>query len=206
MLKILFFNIIVKPLLLIIMGLNVKNRDKLPVKGPAIIIANHNSHLDTLSIMSLFENNLLKQVRPIGAVDYFFGNKYTSWLSENLLGIIPLDRKVKGKDPLENICKSLSNNEIVIIFPEGTRGTPEEIKEFKSGIFHISKKNQNVPIIPMFMKGMGKSLPRNEALFVPFIGYINIGDEIYYKENESKSEYMENIKLVFNDLENEIEH
>jgi len=182
------------------MGMNIKNKEKLPTKGPAIIIANHNSHLDTLSIMSLFENKLLKKVRPVGAYDYFFANKYISWVSKNLLGVIPLDRKIKGKDPLGNIFKSLENEDIVIIFPEGTRGNPEEIKEFKTGIYHIAKKYPEVPVIPIYMKGMGKALPRNEALLVPFIVYVNIGDEIYFKENIQKKEYMENLKKIFKNL------
>ena len=50
----LFFALVVKPLVLIVLGINLKGREKLPLKGPAIIAANHNSHLDALVLMSLY--------------------------------------------------------------------------------------------------------------------------------------------------------
>ncbi|MES9854313.1 MAG: 1-acyl-sn-glycerol-3-phosphate acyltransferase [Candidatus Thiodiazotropha sp. L084R] len=48
LLQFLFFILIVKPLVLIVLGLNVRRKTHLPAEGPAIIIANHNSHLDTI--------------------------------------------------------------------------------------------------------------------------------------------------------------
>ena len=90
--KVLFFALLVRPLVLVGLGLNIINRKYLPTRGPAVIAANHNSHLDTLVLMSLFPLAKVHRVRPVAAADYFLANRFLAWFSQNVIGIIPLDR------------------------------------------------------------------------------------------------------------------
>jgi 1-acyl-sn-glycerol-3-phosphate acyltransferase len=68
--QIIVFMLPVRPFLPVFMGLSTRHR-QICRSDPAIIVANHNSHLDTLSIMSQISLGLLWHVRPVAAADHF---------------------------------------------------------------------------------------------------------------------------------------
>ena len=185
-----FFLCIVRPVILIIPRLNVRRRELLHTNGPAIVVANHNSHLDALTLMTLFGMRRLSIVRPVAAVDYFLRNKWRSWFSTQIIGIIPLKHAVSGErsDPLAGISDALAAGNILILFPEGSRGQPEQLETFKTGIAHIAKRHPEVPIVPVFLHGLGKALPRGEGILVPFFCDVFVGGSIPW--TGSRDEFM----------------
>ncbi|CZF77146.1 1-acyl-sn-glycerol-3-phosphate acyltransferase [Grimontia celer] len=180
-LKVLFVLLVVKPLVFVALGLNVINRNNLPEKGPVLIAANHNSHLDTLVLLALFPISLVYKVRPVAAADYFLSNRFSAWLSLNVIGIIPINRtgNAAERNALFNEChRALDNGDILLIFPEGSRGEPEVMSELKKGIYHLAKDHDDCPVIPVVMKGLGMSLPKGTAMFVPFNCDVVIGEPV----------------------------
>jgi 1-acyl-sn-glycerol-3-phosphate acyltransferase len=182
----LFFALVVHPLVLVAIGVNVVcNRKYLPRRGPAIIVANHNSHLDTLVIMTLLPMQMLTRIQPVAAEDYFLKNRILAWFAVNIIGILPIVRKfVPGKpDPLMPACKALTGGRVLIIYPEGSRGEPEHMTHFKKGIAHLARRYPQVPVVPVFLHGLGRILPRGKYLPVPFFCDVFVGKPLYGEKN-----------------------
>lgn len=169
-----------------------------PTNGPAIVVANHNSHLDTLVIMVLL-GTARWRLRPVAAADYFLRNRMIRWLSCEVFRIIPIARheikKSKLSDVFNPITEALRNNEVVLLYPEGTRGEPEKMQSFKSGIAYIASEHADVPIIPIFLYGLGRAMPRGDGLLVPVCCTAFIGSPIVW--NGSRRSFMESLTAWF---------
>ncbi|MEL0628879.1 lysophospholipid acyltransferase family protein [Psychromonas aquatilis] len=199
-LKVLFFAIFIKPLVLLGLGLNVFFKKRLPTEGPAIVVANHNSHLDTMVLMSLYPLRQIHKVRPVAAADYFLSNKCLAWFSLNIIGIIPIKRQhIRDKEALFQACHAaLDNDDILLIFPEGSRGKPEQLSELKRGIHHIIRQRKALAVVPVMLHGLGRALPKGEAVFVPYNCDVVIGEKIEF--NEDARCYIEAVSASFNEL------
>ncbi|MFH1300861.1 MAG: lysophospholipid acyltransferase family protein [Planctomycetota bacterium] len=201
LLKILFFAVIVRPIVFIVLGLNLRGKQNLPQQGPAMIAANHNSHLDTLVLMSLYPLSKLHRVRPVAAADYFLKNRFLSWFALNCIGIIPISRagRQRKAELFAGCHQALDQGDILILFPEGSRGNPEELSEIKRGIYHIVHDRTDTRVTPVMMHGLGRALPRGEALLVPFNCDVIIGNEL--PEAETAEQLVNGIKESFLELQ-----
>jgi 1-acyl-sn-glycerol-3-phosphate acyltransferase len=203
LLRFVFFRLVVRPVVGIALGVTVRHRERLPAKGPAVLVANHNSHLDTMVLMTLLPPRLLPKVRPVAAEDYFLKNRLLSWFSLRIIGILPIVRGGKSGDPLAIVHEALARGEIVILFPEGSRGEPERLSEFKSGVAHLARAHPEVPVIPAFLHGLGKSLPKGSAVFVPFCCDVVIGEPIPWQEDRKL--YMQELRERMSALAGEVQ-
>src|SRR5580698_11490938 len=134
-----FVTLIARPLAALFTGADVIGREHLPKRGPAIIAANHNSHVDTLLLLTIFPARLAGRLRPVAAADYFLRGPMIGWFSRTLVGIVPIDRVSGGKDDvLAPAREALAAGDIVIIFPESTRGAgADELGPMKAGVARL---------------------------------------------------------------------
>jgi len=206
LLRLFFYGVLVRTVVLFVLGLNVRHRERLPMKGPAIIAANHNSHLDAMAMISLLPLRLLPRVRPVAAADYFLRNKLLAWFALDVIGIVPLNRTRNDprEDLLAPVAEALERGDILIFFPEGSRGAPEQMAEFKTGLARIAERRPDVPVIPVFTHGLGKALPKGEWVIVPFFVDIFIGEPLRFEGD--RAAYMQHFRDAMSALASEEKH
>lgn len=171
-----------------IIGVKFVNRHILKSYDQFIIIANHNSHLDSMAIMSSMPMQIVHKVHPIAAED-FFGDKSTKeFMMKNFINAVLIPRKKPEKpgdpDPLQIMSDLLNKGESIILFPEGTRGEPGVMQKFKAGIALMVQRHPDIPVIPVYLDGLHKSMPKGINLMLPSNSKLYFGDAISFRSLE----------------------
>ncbi|MCX8970994.1 MULTISPECIES: 1-acyl-sn-glycerol-3-phosphate acyltransferase [Citrobacter] len=185
-LRTLFTLCIVWPVIWLWLGLRIRHRDRLPIRGPAIIVANHNSHMDVFALLSLFPLRRQASIHPVAAADYFLRNKAMAWFALNILNIIPISRKGGETNPLAQCEQALRDGKILILFPEGTRGEPGKLSPLKSGLWHLSQRVPDVPIIPVWLRGTEHVMAKGNRIPLPLFIDVNIGRALRFHDDKHR--------------------
>jgi len=186
LLRVLFVVLVARPVSALWLGVHIRRKCDLPDQGPAIVVANHNSHLDTLVLLSLFPLRRVHQVRPVAAADYFMRNRLLAWLSLKLVGIVPVERKSQGNgEALAHCVEALQHGQILLLFPEGTRGVPEQLQELRSGIATLAERFPAIPVVPVYMQGLGKSMPKGSAIALPLFVDVYVGKGVAWSGDKA---------------------
>jgi 1-acyl-sn-glycerol-3-phosphate acyltransferase len=190
---------VARPVARFFTGADVEGRERLPVRGPAIIAANHNSHVDTLLLLTIFKARAVHLVRPAAASDYFLKDPVIGWVSRNLIGIVPVARRKAGKrdedggDVLAPARQALSEGAIVVVFPEGTRGdATDTMAQLKNGVARLAEAFPEAPVIPVWIQGAGRVLPKGTLIPVPMTCCVLVGEAIRWEGR--RTPFMEGLR------------
>lgn len=161
--------LILRPIVLLLFGVNVFGRENFTSLVRYIIIANHNSHLDILLLFYLLPVEQIKNTHPVAAKEYFSKSKIIFKLVKYLFDPVWINRgETESFTEFMDVVKSkLDDGHNLIVFPEGSRRLPGKLQHFKSGIGRISEQYRNIPIVPVFISGTERTLPRRYSIPVP---------------------------------------
>lgn len=172
------YGIFVRNILKLIVGVHFDNSKFLLQEKQFIIVANHNSHLDTMALMASLPGAIIHKVRPVAAMDYFGKTKLIAMLSNYFINTLLIERKSERNpenDPIKKMVDALDEGYSLILFPEGTRGEPEKMQAFKKGVARILSQRPAVKYVPAYLKGLGKTWPKGERVIVPYNSYLRFG-------------------------------
>lgn len=130
------------------------NSHKETFQTPSIIIANHSSFLDTLSLMTLVPKSVF-------LVNDWVWNSPVFGPAVRLLGAYPVS---SGLDSgLQELRSKVAQGYSLIIFPEGTRSLDNEVHRFHKGAFFLAEQ-LTLEILPVYLLGNGDVLPKGDCL------------------------------------------
>ena len=194
--------------------LRVFGRENIPDKS-FVFCSNHNSHMD-VAVLAVSAERSFNHFGMLAARDYWFDSWIKRISVNTVMNLIPVDRgssedrKLSTQDTL-SLCNSFMDYEQrnLILFPEGTRGSPGEILPFKKGAASFAVK-LNKPILPAVIHGSHKIWPRGKIFFSwPTKIHVYILDPIYpesflERENPSEDEVSEAVEKITLELEKKI--
>jgi 1-acyl-sn-glycerol-3-phosphate acyltransferase len=150
----------------------VEGRDLVPEKGPLIVVGNHLSVLDPFYIGAFFPRLIRFMAKKES-----FENPLARWFL-NQFGAFPVDRGKADLSSLKTAISVLRNGEVLGMFPEGGRREFAPMRELKQGAAYLALKT-GTPILPVYIEGTDRAMPRNAVWIRPHRVRIVIGECIH---------------------------
>jgi 1-acyl-sn-glycerol-3-phosphate acyltransferase len=134
--------------------MKIEGREKLPWRGPAVLVANHLSMLDILVLYALF--------RPFKwvAKAELFKVPFVGW-NMALNDYVPIRRghPDSARRMMDHCRAHLARGTPMLFFPEGTRSRDGRLQSFKDGAFKLAIE-AGCPVIPIAVSGTFESMPK----------------------------------------------
>ncbi len=169
---------------------------------PAIIISNHVSFLDTLTI-GLATANVIYLVNDWVYKSPVFG------LLARVVGFYPVSSGVDGS--LDHLKEKMHQGYCMVVFPEARRSFTNKIGRFHKGAFFLANKLE-LDILPMYLHGNSEVLPKRDIIIYDGSLTVKIGERIKIDDISYGTSDRDRTKKIgsfykeeFNKFRNEIE-
>ena len=183
-----FLKFIFKMMVLILYRPKVVGKENLPENTGALICPNHVHPFDSVVVVTM-----LKRPVRVLAKEELFKNPFLRFLAK-VFGVYPIKREKADMQAIKLSLKLLKQEELLLMFPEGTRNGLEKGKKAKNGAVLISA-TAGKPIVPIGLQGS----------FKPFTKVIvNIGKPIDFSENKEQAKDKEQASKLTQELMDKI--
>ena len=161
--------------------LEVTGRENMP-QPPFVLIANHTSHLDALTLSGVLRGEAARRAHALAAGDTFFTSTLSSAFAAYAVNALPVWRKRTKAGELATLRERLIEDRLVyILFPEGTRARDGTMAAFQPGI-GVLVAGSAVPVVPAFLDGCHAAWPPERGYPAPRKLRLTIGAPLSFAD------------------------
>jgi 1-acyl-sn-glycerol-3-phosphate acyltransferase len=162
--------------------LRVEGAEYLRQNESFVLVANHASHLDALCLAAALPWSHVHRAFPAAASDYWFQSPVGTVLAAGLLNALAMERQGNPRKSLVACRRVLEEpGNVLILFPEGRRSPDGELLPFKPGIGFLLAGTPHL-VVPAYLAGTDKALPRGRALPVPHPICVRVGQPLRFAD------------------------
>ncbi|MDR2913290.1 MAG: 1-acyl-sn-glycerol-3-phosphate acyltransferase [Tannerella sp.] len=150
---------------------------------PAVIICNHQAHLDLMCIMMLTPKLIIL------TNDWVWNSPFYGRLIK-YADFYPVSNGIENA--IDQLQDAINRGYSIVIFPEGTRSSDCSIRRFHRGAFYLAEQLK-LDIIPVMIHGVGHVLPKEEFMLrkgqihIQVMPRITPDDERFHKDYSPRS-------------------
>ncbi|MCY3560008.1 MAG: lysophospholipid acyltransferase family protein [bacterium] len=156
----------------------VRGKEHLRTPGPAILAPVHRSNLD----VPLIAGHCPRRLRSLAKQAMFRGP--VSRRFSAAIGAFPVQRDHLDRVALETAQALLGRGEMLLVFPEGTRGSGSAVGEVQNGCAYLATVT-GAPVIPVGVAGTEQAMPPGAKFPRPRRVVLNVGEPIEPSEATS---------------------
>ncbi len=188
--------ILILPLTRYFARVEARNTEMLSrIKGPVIFAANHQSFLDTPSLLLALPYQWRAHLAPAMSKEFFpahfhkesftllecFKSSLSYYLACLFFFAFPLPQREAGThEAFQYMGTLISGGNSLLIFPEGRMATTEAIQPFQPGIGLLASRLQ-IPVVPVRLEGLTQVLPRTSHWPTPGRVVITFGEPLHLR-------------------------
>jgi len=152
-------------------GFRVDGREHEPATGPVVIVSNHLSDLDPLIVGSAVK----RRVGFMAKQELFEVPGVRWWVSA--CGAFPVRRGEPDRQALRTAMRLLEGGGVLVMFPEGTRGTTRELRPPEPGAALLALRT-GATVLPVAVIGSDEVMPRGSHHLRRATVRVRIGEPI----------------------------
>ncbi|RKY04066.1 1-acyl-sn-glycerol-3-phosphate acyltransferase [Candidatus Poribacteria bacterium] len=170
-------------------GFEVTGLENVPDEGGALIASNHVSYLDPPILGAASKRELFYMAR-----DSLFKPGPIGWFLR-YLNAFPVKRDKPDRSALKRALELLESGKLVLVFPEGTRSWDGTLGKPHLGVGFIAYHSR-VPVIPVYVSGTEKALPRGKAIIKRAKVTVHFGKPVYLDDLRAHPRPREVYRLI----------